>query len=93
VFQPPVIVRIVTWVWKVFGCCGGSCTCGAGDGGGGPSFDLIVGVAVVAWCWVYDLWHCGNVDYLWNWRRLRMIGSGVMIGLVIGRRFGAAILV
>jgi hypothetical protein len=53
-------------------------------GGGGPSFDLIVGVAVVAWCWVY---------YLWNWRRLRMIGSGVMIGLVLGRRFGAAILV
>jgi hypothetical protein len=54
---------------------------------------LIVGVAVVAWCWVYDLWHCRNIDYLWNWQSLRMIGSGVMIGLVIGWRFGVAVLV
>jgi hypothetical protein len=34
VLGPPVIVRIVSWVGKVLGCCGGSWICGGGGGGG-----------------------------------------------------------
>jgi hypothetical protein len=33
VFEPPVIVRIVSWMGKVSGCYGGSCTSGGGGGG------------------------------------------------------------
>jgi hypothetical protein len=28
--EPPVIVRIVLWVGKVLGCCGGSWICSGG---------------------------------------------------------------
>jgi hypothetical protein len=34
VLEPLVIVRIVPWVGKVSGCCGGSWICGRGGGGG-----------------------------------------------------------
>jgi hypothetical protein len=57
----------------------------------GIGFDL-VGIGV-AWCRVCDLWHYGVVGYLWNWRTLRMVGSGIVVRLVICWRLGLAILV
>jgi hypothetical protein len=51
----------------------------------GFGFDL-VGIGV-AWCRVSDLWYCGVVGYLWNSRRLRMVGSG-MIGNMPDVGFG-----
>jgi hypothetical protein len=34
VLEPPVIVKIVSWVGKVSVCCGDSWICGRGGGGG-----------------------------------------------------------
>jgi hypothetical protein len=33
----------------------------------------------VVWHWVCDLWHCQRVYYLWSWRRLRIVGYGIVI--------------
>jgi hypothetical protein len=35
VFEPPVIVSMVSWVGKFSGCYGCSCACCGGGGGGG----------------------------------------------------------
>jgi hypothetical protein len=43
----------------------------------GFSFDL-AGIGV-AWRGVCDLWYSGVVGYLWSWRRLGMVGSGVVV--------------
>jgi hypothetical protein len=40
VLEPPVIVRIVTWVGKISDCCGGSQFCGGG------------GLALSLFCWL-----------------------------------------
>jgi hypothetical protein len=42
----------------------------------GFGFDL--GICVV-WHWVSDLWYHWRVCDLWSWRRLRMIGCGIVI--------------
>jgi hypothetical protein len=55
------------------------------------SFDLVgVGVVLRRVC---NLWHCRGIGYLWNWRRLRMVGGGIVVGLVIGRSLGVVVLV
>jgi hypothetical protein len=49
------------------------------------SFFVLVGW--ISWCWVGDLWTWQRVCYLCYWRGgLGLIGHGIMIGLVIGRR-------
>jgi hypothetical protein len=39
-------------------------------------FDLRGGVF---WHGVCDLWHRRGICYLWSWRRLSMVGCGVMV--------------
>jgi hypothetical protein len=42
----------------------------------GFGLDLRIGVVCH---WVCDLWHCQRICYLWSWRRLWMIGCGVVV--------------
>jgi hypothetical protein len=41
-------------------------------------FDFDLGVGAIL-CWVSDLQSYWRVCYLWSWRRLQMIGCGVMV--------------
>jgi hypothetical protein len=41
-------------------------------------FGIYLRIGIV-WHVVCDLWHCQRICYLWSWRRLRMIGCGIVI--------------
>jgi hypothetical protein len=42
------------------------------------SFGLDLGIGVI-WHWVCDLWYCRRVCYLGSWRRLGLVGCGIVI--------------
>jgi hypothetical protein len=42
----------------------------------GFCLDLRIGVI---WHWVCDLWHNWRICYSWSWRRMWMVGCGIVV--------------